>query len=75
MSEIRLSTGREIDANCDFVGIDSEGNLSEGYDGTLNPWPSDWETRANWTQAERDELADLMIARWQKFKTLTERPA
>lgn len=72
--EITLSSGRVIYANCNIVGIDDKGAIYDGYDGGINPWTSDWEESANWTQAERDELADLMIVRWQRFKLLTERP-
>jgi len=61
---IVLSSGRNEYANRGILGLvpnENGGNyVSEGYDGGFDT--------DNWTQAERDELADAMILRWQKFK-------
>lgn len=59
-----LSNGREIDANCGFIGINSEGELSEGYDGHLCFGDSD---RGKLNAAERKEIADFMIALWVEW--------
>jgi len=61
---IVLSSGRKEYANHGILGLtaneDSGDYVSYGYDGGFST--------ENWTQAERDELADTMILRWQKFK-------
>ena len=76
-SEIILSSGRKIYANQNIVGIDDQGELFEGYDGTIS-WPSlDYQEAALRAQHDGDwqltsddmrELCDIMIARWQKYK-------
>lgn len=60
-----LSSGREVYANGGIVGLtvfDAYEGLDTfyGYDGGLS--------LDNWTPAERVELADHMIARWQAFR-------
>jgi hypothetical protein len=63
-----LTTGRRFSANRGIVGIDPDGAISEGYDGGIE-LTRDWdETFAPWTAAERAELADEMIRRWERFK-------
>lgn len=56
---------REID----IVGISDELDVYEGYDSHLL-FDSDYVggNQVEWTDADRRELADTMIARWQKFK-------
>lgn len=54
-----LDSGREIYANCGIVGIDERGFVSEGYDGEVYT--------KKFTDAERRDLADLMISRWWAF--------
>lgn len=73
-SEIILSSGRKIYANQNIVGIDDQGELFEGYDGTIS-WPSlDYRARVlvgqeqQLTSDDMRELCDIMIARWQKYK-------
>jgi hypothetical protein len=61
---ITLPGGRKFYANRLIVGIDAEGNTFEGYDGGVS---SD-----EWTEAERRELAELMIERWRKFGALDQ---
>lgn len=69
-----LSTGREIKANWGIIGLSTDGVLTEGYDGRLlgHLGDSDDYDPADWTAAERAELADFMIARWTEFKALQE---
>ena len=59
--QIKFSTGTVIDANCRIVGIDDELGTFEGCDGPL-------ECLRTLTPAERRELADMMIARWQAYR-------
>lgn len=70
---IVLSTGKKIYANCGYVGINAEGELSEGYDGC----PLDGDFEEGYAQAPGDqqltpadlaELADYMLGLWQRFK-------
>ena len=58
--ELVFSTGRRESANEGIVGIDSEGNISGGYDEGIY--------EGDFTQEERVELADYMIRLWQEFK-------
>lgn len=55
-----FKSGKTFYANCSIVGIDPSGEVSEGYDGSI-----DLET---FTQEERIELAEYMIDLWTKFK-------
>jgi hypothetical protein len=50
---------KPIIANCEIIGIDIEGDISEGYDGGI-----DFD---EWTAAERYEVAQFMIKQWRKF--------
>ena len=65
-----LSTGRRFYANNGIIGIDDDGNISEGYDGGIHTEGYEWpdEPEPPWTPAERAELADEMIRRWEAFK-------
>ena len=56
-----LSTGRSFYANRGFIGITGSLELSEGYDGDIR-------NVDEFTQSEKDELADFMIELWQRFK-------
>ena len=68
MGGVKLSTGREIRANHGIIGIsltEDDEPLAEGYDGhfyTNDPYAMGDEPP--WTHAERRELADRMIDRW-----------
>lgn len=65
---IRLATGKELYAFHGILGLgpDCE-TLTEGYDGKIEgPWMEPEEHVL--TPAERVELADLMIARWQAYR-------
>ncbi len=59
--EYELSTGKRIYANRGILGLGvSADGLSEGYDGSVG-------TKADFTDAERREMADEMIARWEAW--------
>lgn len=66
-----LSSGRRFYANCGYIGLGPDGagdSLPEGHDGAIElrrDWDPEFEP---WTAAERAELADAMIERWQAFK-------
>lgn len=57
------STGRTFYAHCGLLSPGADGELMEGYDGTV--WAGEDEP---WTPEERAEIADFMIAEWQAFK-------
>jgi hypothetical protein len=62
-------SGRTFNANCGIIGIDPDGDISEGYDGGIDVRadPEKW-TGSDLSQEERIELADYMIRRWEAFK-------
>ena len=60
-----LSSGRSVYANCGIVGIDPDGNVSEGYDGGLAP-----DGEGDFTEDERRELAAYMVSRWREWGKL-----
>lgn len=67
---IRLASGRELYANCGIVGIDAEGEVSEGHDGGVPGANGDaLEDSDNWSPQECRELADLMMERWQRYRS------
>lgn len=58
-----LSSGRRFYANRGILGIGDDAEplqVSEGYDGGVGG-PDDF------SESERREIADFMIARWQAF--------
>jgi hypothetical protein len=59
------TSGRTFYANNGVLGLaidgDADGWVSYGADGAVGP-------REEFTDAERIELADHMIAQWQRFK-------
>lgn len=67
---IKLSSGREIRANLGILGLDGldSDNLYDGYDGMVWQEGSDWEDP--FTEAERREIAELMVARWKRWGRL-----
>lgn len=71
---ITLSTGTEVDANRGIVGIDAALDTYGGYDERIEYEVTEPGGRADLTPAERVELADLMIARWQAYRARWVRP-
>lgn len=66
-----LSTGKSIYCNRGIIGLCPDGWVYEGYDGTIlqdgeDEFPEDFPLRL--THAERVELADIMLTRWQEFR-------
>lgn len=61
-NEYVLSTGRRAYAHNGIIGLDHEGGVFEGYDGGFELYDG------GFTDAERAEIADLMIARWTAWK-------
>lgn len=68
MADIKLPSGREFDANLSIVGIDDEGSVYEGYDGSL-----EFGDYTKWPEEDLQALADLMIDRWTAFKNKERR--
>ena len=69
------TTGHGLNANLGFIGINSDLELSEGYDGGL--FPHDLETREQiddehmnpaFTKEEKKELADFMCSLWRQWE-------
>ena len=67
-----LSTGREVYANYHIIGISPELEISEGYDGEINPkglyTGRGGEMEGVWSSDERLELADYMINLWTRYR-------
>lgn len=70
--DIVFSSGRRLHANCGIVGIDSELEISEGYDGGIAYYVNDPGPHNQFSGDDMRELADLMIARWQRFKAAVQ---
>ena len=66
---MKLSTGKEIYANREIIGIDDELNIFEGYDGIVYMPDFYWdESESPLTDAECVELANRVIERWKQFR-------
>lgn len=74
--KIKFSTGKEIDPNSGFVGLNELFEISEGYDGQYSRYDlikDNWEwvkpeDQNTLTVAEQLELCAIMIARWRSFE-------
>lgn len=69
-----FSSGRTISANADVFGLGPALNLREGYDGLPDLDGNHAIGEPSLTATERRELADMMIARWQKWAAEGEFP-
>lgn len=58
-----FSTGRRVDAHAGIIGINADGEIFDGYDGGFDVPPHN-----PLTADEKRELADEMIARWQRYR-------
>lgn len=71
-----LNSGRGFTANCRIIGIDEEGQVFGGYDQRVTL--VDWEVEENvgphcgFTDEERRELAEHMVARWKAWGGLDD---
>jgi hypothetical protein len=61
---ITLPSGNHFYANCLIVGIDPEGEIFQGYDGSVS---IDTGLNREFTPQDRRDLAEMMIERWRKF--------
>ncbi len=72
-------SGRSFMANCLFVGINPDLEVSDGFDDTLTEAgdpPEWWKTdpdmaemlAEHFTPEEKAELSDFMISLWQEYK-------
>ena len=68
--EVIFSTGKVRYANNGIIGLGPDLEVSEGYDGGFwSAHESEYKDEADiLTPAERVELADYMIERWQAFR-------
>jgi hypothetical protein len=62
---VTFSSGKVLSANQGIIGIDPDLDVSEGYDGGFDIADTYRETL---TKPERRELADYMIALWQRYR-------
>lgn len=65
---LTLSTGRVVDAHDGVLGLTDAGDLVEGYDSTLESAWMPGTDDEEFTDAERVEIADAVIARWQAWR-------
>ena len=56
-----LSNGSRFPANCHIIGISPSMVLYEGYDRELS---------CDFTNEEKNEIADYMISLWKKYKEI-----
>ena len=63
---MKLSTGKNVYSNGDIFGVTKTGFLTEGYDAYIFDHEDEADTPL--TAAEKCEIADLMIERWQSYK-------
>lgn len=64
-----FSTGKIMYANLGIIGLSPELDVYQGYDGYFDVHKNDWDDdEPVLTKTEKIELADYMIAEWQKFK-------
>ena len=69
---ITLSNGREIGAHSGFISISSELEVAVGYDQELVEFNEPGEALADMTKAEKVELCEIAIKRWQELKRRIE---
>jgi hypothetical protein len=65
-SELVFASGRRAYVNRNVIGIDHEGRISHGWDGGFQTDP-EWSDDPL-TDEDLAEMADEMIARWQRFR-------
>lgn len=69
---ITLSTGREIGAHSGFISISSQLDVAVGYDQELVEFNNPGEALSDMTKAEKIELCEVAISRWQDLKKRIE---
>ncbi len=65
---IVFASGKMLEAFTGIIGLECTGDVGDafyGYDGAVGELSGE---NPRFTIAERNELADAMIAQWQKFK-------
>ena len=76
MDYITFSTKKTIAPNRGFVGLNPEGQISEGFDGqyilegddSYGEYDSTNSYQEQLSLQEQIELADIMVLRWLKFR-------
>lgn len=69
---VSFSSGRIARTHRGIIGLSPDLWVTHGYDGSIkyNPQEDQWDDDLDdLTDADMRELADLMIARWTRFKT------
>ena len=76
---INFKSGRVLEiggGGDEVIGIGADLEVTEGYDHFLSLWPPDSADEKDWwldepplTAAEKVEICDVMIDRWQRLKT------
>lgn len=72
--DLRLSTGTVVQANRGIIGIDESLDVFGGYDEHVDIYEFD-NYGSTLTNAERAELASIMIARWEEYRACASEPA
>lgn len=69
-NELIFKSGKKLEANKGLIGINSDLEVSGGYDSMIQLDPYDWlpDDRGGLTIDERIELADYVINLWNQFK-------
>ena len=69
-NKVLFSSGRTRYANQGIIGLSPRLTVSEGYDGGFRTEIDEWDDpdENDLTKEDRIELADYMIAQWQKFR-------
>jgi hypothetical protein len=68
-----LSTGREFYSCTSSLSVDDDGDeIYYGHDGTVDEW-REYGSQPPLTVEERREIAEYMIARWQRWAARTDK--
>jgi hypothetical protein len=66
-----------VKANCGYIGINDELEISEGYDGVFPEAQPGYQSQGDWddgplSKEDMLKLADLMIWRWTRYRKAVE---
>lgn len=69
--KIEFSDGATDYANCGIIGLAPDGDIYQGYDGSLYAEHMEGEIQ-QLSKIQRIELSEYMISAWQKVKEVAE---
>lgn len=73
---IKLTSGKEVYANCLILGIGPDMAITQGYDGSITYMSGAMRSKPDWDDlslADVVELAGIAIDRWNLLKSMVER--